>query len=146
MSGIAEGEDAGKTMGNIPHEESTGSRPQDSGHNGHNEHKLDDTWTVTLTPTSMTDSSKEEIEAVEEVEEHKVERKKSIQKINKGKAEYTAKKGQYSPKNPLGVREEEKKKKEEDITVGSEPLLSTDTCTNGTQFDSMKKCPNQIVV
>ena len=40
MSGIVEGEDAGKTMGSIPHEESTGSRPQDSGHNGHNVHKL----------------------------------------------------------------------------------------------------------
>ena len=72
MSGIVEGEDAGKTLGSIPHEESMGSRPQDSGHNGH---KHDDTWTVTLTPTSITDSSTEEIEAVEEVEEHKVEKK-----------------------------------------------------------------------
>ena len=131
MSGTVGGESAGKTMGSTPHEESTGSRPQDSGHNGNNDHKLDDTWTVTLTPTSMTDSSKEDIEAEEKVEEHKEERKKPKQKMNKGKAEYTAKKGQYSPNNPPEARKEEKKEKEEDITVNSEPLLSTETCTNG---------------
>ena len=75
MSGTVGEESANKTMGSTPHEGSTGSRPQDSGQNGNNNHKLDDTWTVTLTPTSMTDSSKEEIEAVEEVEEHKVEKR-----------------------------------------------------------------------
>ena len=69
MSGIVEGEDAEKITGSIPHEESTGSIPHDSDHNGH---KHDDTWTVTLTPTSMTDSSTEENETENEIGEDKV--------------------------------------------------------------------------
>ena len=129
MSGIVEGEDTEKITGSIPHEETTGRIPHDS---DHNEHKHNDTWTVTLTPTSMTDSSTEENETENEIEgEDKVVKTKHAQKTNKGKVGYTTKKGQYSPDNPLGMRSEVKKEKEEDMTMGSEPLLSTDTCTNG---------------